>query len=75
MEERTLKRTKKSFRELDEHFGKQLRTEATIIHLRISEIDRELSKILNLPQKPVQSYWNLTKKKQECERKLKNKRF
>jgi hypothetical protein len=76
VEERTLKKQKRnSFKELDKKVGKQFQTETTIIHLRIQEIDRVLSTILNLPQKPVQSYWNLTKKKREYERKLKNKRF
>ena len=53
----------------------EVRTEKTIVHLKIQEIDRELSRILGLPEKPVQAYWNLQKKKREMESKLKNKGF
>jgi hypothetical protein len=75
VEEGTLKKVKSGFKELDEKVGNQIRTEATIIHLRIQEIDRDLSTILGLPEQPVQRYWNLSKKKREFERKLKKKRY
>jgi len=75
LEARALKKAKEKFRELDERFGRQVRTEATIIHLRIQKIDRDLETILGLPSKPVQNYWNLSKKKREFERELKKKGF
>jgi hypothetical protein len=75
VEARALKREKRGFKSLDEQFGKIVRTEASIVHLRIREIDRDIQTILGLPEKPVQSYWNLRKKRRELESKLKTKGF
>jgi len=68
VEERALKRKKNGFFE-------QAKTEATILHLKIREIDHNLDRILGLPEKPVQSYWNLSKEKREYQRKLRKKGF
>ena len=44
----------------------QIKADKHRAYLRVSEIDRELSIILNLPNKPIQSYWNLQKKKRDA---------
>jgi len=44
----------------------QMKVDKHRAYLRVSEIDEELSRILNLPHKPIQSYWNLQKKKRDA---------
>jgi len=45
---------------------KQIKEDRHRAYLRVAEIDRELSVILGLPTKPVQSYWNLQKRKRDA---------